>query len=199
MSIMSGIFSRHKTRPAVLRRLTQTVVNGAPGVKTYPITKTVDRAIYYKGSLAKSFISEKFSPDVSGVVLFDPADVEASEIPTTSGRVDINDETQTGSVNNLAGYTSGSTVMAVDGFAGAQPKPLDMFFVAGDSVEHEIKTVNYTGSVVTSIAFTPGLCATVSDNAVITLAPVLARLSVISADDIALQGAVVMAPVKEFA
>lgn len=198
MSLMSGIFSRHKTRPAVLRRLTQTVVNGAPGVKTYPITKTVDRAIYYKGSLAKSFISEKFSPDVSGVVLFDPADVEASEIPATSGRIDINDETQTGSVNNLAGYALGTTVMAVDGFA-VNPKPLDMFFVAGDSVEHEIKAVNYTGSVVTSIAFTPGLCATVSDNAVITLAPVLARLSVISADDIALQGAVVMAPVKEFA
>ena len=198
MSIMSGIFSRHKTRPAVLRRLTQTVVNGAPGVKTYPITKTVDRAIYYKGSLAKSFISEKFSPDVSGVVLFDPADVEASETPATSGRIDINDETQTGSVNNLAGYALGTTVMAVAGFA-VNPKTLDMFFVAGDSVEHEIKAVYYTGSAVTSIAFTPGLGSAVLDNAVITLAPVLARLSVISADDIALQGAVVMAPVKEFA
>ena len=198
MSIMSGIFSRHKTRPAVLRRLTQTVVNGVPGVKSYPIVGTA-KAIYYRGSLAKSFISEKFSPDVSGVVLFDPADVEASEVPATSGRIDINDETQTGSVNNLAGYAIGATTMTVDGFAGAQPKPLDMFFVAGDSVEHEIKAVNYTGSVVTSIAFTPGLGAAVLDNAVITLAPVLARLSVISADDIALQGAVVMAPVKEFA
>ena len=199
MSIMSGIFSRHKTYPAVLRRLTQTVTNGTMGPKTYPITKTVDRAIYYKGSLAKSFISEKFSPDVSGVVLFDPADIEASQIPATSGRIDINDEAQTGSVNNLAGYVPGSTAMAVDGFAGAQPKPLDMFFVAGDSIEHEIKAVNYTGSVVTSIVFTPGLGAAVVDDAVITLAPVLARLSVISADDIALQGAVVMVPVKEFA
>lgn len=198
MSVMSGIFSRHKTRPAVLRRLYQPVVNGVPGAKTYPITKSVDRAIYYKGSLAKSFISEKFAPDVSGVVLFDPADVEAAEVPATSGRIDIHDETQTGSVNNLAGYALGAVTMAVDGFVGVQPKALDTFFVDGDTVEHEVKAVNYTGSVVTSIAFTPGLGAAVLDNAAITLAPVLARLSVISADDVALQGAVVVVPVKEF-
>lgn len=197
MSIVSGIFARHKTYNAVLRRLTQSVVNGVPGVRSYPIVGAA-KAIYYRGSLAKSFISEKFSPDVSGVVLFDPAQISASEVPTTSGRIDICDEDSTGAVNLTAGYAAGATIMAVDGFA-VQPKQFDMFFVAGDSVEHEIKAIYYTGSAVTSIAFTPALGASVTDDAVIVVTPIIERLSVIDADDVALQGAALVVPVKEFA
>ena len=194
MSIVSGIFSRHKTNIAIIRMKTQTIVNGVKGPITYPRGKS-ERCIYWNGSISKTLISEKLSPDVSGVVLFDPTTIQAEDIPSADCRIDICDIDVGALVNNTGGYLSGVTSIAFDGCI-IQPKKFDRFYIVGEtgSVEHEV-----VAATSTMISFTPATASIIADDTQINITPIVARLSVIKPDDIALQNEVIIVPVKEFA
>jgi hypothetical protein len=74
-------------------------------------------------------------------------------------------------VNNMSGYMSGATVMAVDGSTGAVTTG-DRFSVAGDTTtSHTVTAHTETLGNTTQITFTPALGASVADNAIITWLP----------------------------
>jgi len=193
MSIVSGIFSRHDTKRAIIRRKTQKLVNGVKGQITYPRGKT-EKGMYWKGSISKKFISEKLAPDVSGVVLFDPINMSVSDIPSADCRIDICDLDYGANVNNAGGYLAGVKTIAIDGYI-VPPKKGDMFYIVGEtgSVEHEI-----VAATSTMISFTPATASAIADDTLINITPIDYRLSVIQADDVALQNEVIVVPVKEF-
>lgn len=73
--------------------------------------------------------------------------------------------TNTGAVNNVAGYSAGATTMIVDGITGQIPV-LASFTITGSNRTHIVTAAS--GSPTTSITFTPALTGSVADNAVIT-------------------------------
>lgn len=82
-----------------------------------------------------------------------------------------------GAVNNASGYAAAATTMTVDGFSAAVTTG-DYFTVVGSKAtgtnvltRHKITAHTETSSATTSITFTPGLSASVLDNAVITIQP----------------------------
>lgn len=84
--------------------------------------------------------------------------------------VEFRDGTEfTAAVNNVSGYTSGATTMAIDTISRAIPVGIK-FTVVGDTVEHTVVS-SVGGSTPTSVTFTPGLGASVVDSAVITFGP----------------------------
>ena len=80
-----------------------------------------------------------------------------------------------GAVNNGAGYASGVSVLAVDGFVGALAVN-DYVTIAGSLLDgslirHRITAHSETSGNTTSITISPGLGASVVDDAVITVLP----------------------------
>lgn len=80
-----------------------------------------------------------------------------------------------GAINFGAGYASGATVLAVDGFVGALAVH-DYVTIAGSVVSgvlthHRITAHSETTGNTTSITITPGLSGAVVDDAVITVLP----------------------------
>jgi len=80
----------------------------------------------------------------------------------TSGEV-----SDTGLINNGAGYAAGIKTVTVDGFAGAIQTGA-WFTVAGDDTPQRVES-SVGGGTPTAITFFPGLVNAVVDNAVITL------------------------------
>lgn len=201
MSVMfSTLAANMETKTAVVRKLVQALVNGVSGVKTYPRSAAYT-CLYYKGSASSRFISEKLKADVSGVVIFNPSDIEAKSISTTD-MIDIVDSSISGAVNLLAGYITGTTTILVDGFTDStyQIKKHDLFTIAGEtgSTEHEVVSTVRTANVTTSITFTPALSSNISNDAVVTVITVKSRLSAMHGDNIAYQDLITIVPTKEF-
>lgn len=73
-------------------------------------------------------------------------------------------------VNLTAGYSANATTMVIDGGTGQIPVG-DRFLVAGDTVVHTVTATTETTGNTTSITFTPGLGASVDNDAVITFLP----------------------------
>lgn len=92
----------------------------------------------------------------------------------------------TGAVNNVAGYTTGTTTMAVDTIVLNTPittkVPADgpRFTVVGSTATHLITGTTESGTtdVTDSITFTPGLTGAVVDDAVITFLPQRVEITV---------------------
>ena len=199
MSLVSCLFASTKTSTAVVRYPLEVVVNGTTTKPKPPTRLKVAEVISWKGSIAQSLVNQKNLPDVSGVVLFDPEEVSASDVPMGC-RIDIlADDIVTGTVNNGAGYSTGATAMSIDAMTGAV-KNFDTFYVLGEtgSPEHEVSSVTLTNGVPTAIKFTPALASNVLDNTVITFYPILSRVSAIYPDNILNQGDVLMVPVKDY-
>lgn len=76
----------------------------------------------------------------------------------------------TGAVNNALGYAQGATTMTVDGFTTSLADG-ETFDIEGQDTEYTITSATDTLGATTSITFTPGLTAGVSDDDVITVLP----------------------------
>ena len=78
--------------------------------------------------------------------------------------------TVTGQINNVAGYSPGATVIAVDTFTGAVNNG-DRFTIAGESPStvHTVTAHSETTGNTTSITFTPALAGAIVDNAALTI------------------------------
>jgi hypothetical protein len=200
MSLVATLFAHHQTHLAVIRRKTQTVTNSVPGAVTYPRVKS-SQSLYWRGSLALRYVSEKMRPDISGVVVFNPFDIAATDIKPAD-MIDIVRETITGAVNHTGGYSTGATTILVDGFTDSTTPIIvrDLFTIDGEtsSTEHEVISTVRTGNVTTSITFTPALTGNVANDAVVSVLQNEARLSVMQSDDVALQGVAIIVPTKEF-
>lgn len=73
----------------------------------------------------------------------------------------------TGAVNNAAGYAANATTMLVDGFTGALPVGAYFGITTSGEKKYKIVSTIETMGNTTSITFTPGLAAMVSDNDVV--------------------------------
>lgn len=94
-----------------------------------------------------------------------------AEIDLKQARIFIRDGfSAAGAVNNVSGYTSGATTVAVDAIAGIIPTGTLLKFT-GQTTTYTVVSHTETSSNTTSIVITPGLTASVVDNVVITFQP----------------------------
>ena len=76
MSFLDSIFSREVTQTIDIEILAQTFVNGVIGPEEW--TKSTDfEGLFWRGSMADRYVSEKYRADVAGVVVARPEDVTA--------------------------------------------------------------------------------------------------------------------------
>jgi hypothetical protein len=201
MSIIDSIFANHETKLAILRYPTTVVVNAQSTKPTPPAKVKTAECMYWSGSMAQRFISQQFLADCSGVVVFKPDDMAKTDIPDNS-RIDVTEDTITGAVNHVGGYSTGALTMVVDGFTDSARtiRTFDTFTITGEtgSIEHEVVSTVKTGGVTTSITFKPALASNIADDTVITMTPIIERLVAIKADDIALQGLAIIVPCKVY-
>lgn len=199
MSLAQTILARVTTTPLVFRRLTQSIVNGVPQEKTYTRYATIN-GVYYKGAARSYALSDKIRPDVSGVVVAAPEDINNTDIQKDD-RIDICALNILAAINHTGGYATGATSIAIDGVDDSawRIKKDDTFFVIGEtgSPEHRIIAVASTGSVTTGLTFTPALASTVADDTQISISQIKYKVYVIQPDDIAQQDQVIAIPVKE--
>lgn len=185
---------------ASLQNLTQTYTNGVLGVKVWSTYKTVD-CIFWKGSSSDGVFSDKIKADITAVCIFDPAQISEREMEDNS-RVIISYPDITAYVNNAAGYNIGDSTIAIDSFTDTKLpiKKGDIITIAAD-VGGSVKTITSTTRTdfqTTGISFTPALVHAISDNDECVISPVVGKFSVITGDNIALQGKVIFVPLKEF-
>lgn len=100
-------------------------------------------------------------------ITFSPV-LAASVLDNAVITVDTFATDDTGAINNGPGYVGGTVTMTVDGFTTALTTT-HKFKIAGQNTLYTISSHTETLSNTTSITFTPGLTASVADNAVITV------------------------------
>ena len=98
---LDSIFASEKTYTALVEDMQQTIdpATGTPGAKEW-VTIAAARCVYWRGSMAKGFISEQFRNIVSGVALVKPSDVSGVTFQRDN-RVTIKDGMQTVGVFSL--------------------------------------------------------------------------------------------------
>jgi hypothetical protein len=84
---------------------------------------------------------------------------------------------KTGAVNLVAGYTAGATQITVDGFVGIIPIGARLILGA-HATEYRVTATTETGGNTTSVTFTPGLSATLADNAAVVAGPVYLKIKI---------------------
>jgi hypothetical protein len=84
---LDSFFETEKTLIIDIQRFTQLIVKGVPQPKEWFSIKQVE-CLFFKGSMADRFVSDRMQVDISAVAIVNPIDIKESEIPS-NGRLVI--------------------------------------------------------------------------------------------------------------
>jgi len=198
--MLDDIFRSEKTYTAVIQEPVQTVTSGQLSAITWTTVSSVE-CLFWHGGISKNLVNEKIKGEVEATIALKPSDIAVQSIPK-NGRIIIQDSAFGATVNNVAGYTTGSTTMAIDGFNDyASPiTKYDKFTAAGEtgSPEHIISDTTTSSGITVNLYFSPGLASDIADDTVLSIIPIKGTYSIIYPDDIALQNQLIIILLKEF-
>jgi len=198
--MLDDIYRSEKTYTAVIQESVQTSASGQLSAITWTTVSSVE-CLFWHGGISKNLVNEKIKGEVEATIALKPSDIAVQSIPK-NGRIIIQDSAFGAAVNNVAGYATGSTTMAIDGFNDyASPiTKYDKFTVIGETgtPDHTISDTTASSGITVSVDFTPGLASDVVDNTVLSITPIKGTYSIIYPDDIALQNQLIIILLKEF-